>query len=274
MDKKNQNCGIRRWRMIFLFFVFLFAGCEAQKRSCPPIATSAEATAVLAGYSSRLKPLKATGNCTLSYTNEKKETFSQSFPVRIWFESNNKFCLYGDVMFDPKGISFVVMDGQYWTYAKPFGTYAAGEVNAASEDYFSNPAVLVDFLAPVGRDCDKIYLAESDNKFNILMCRDSKNCRTKKVFIDRCSKFVKKIEYLNCPGNVLLAVEPDEYKEVDGAKGFLFPRKLIYKYSGDPKGTNQMQIKLDSVQIWKQQPQQVKALFTPPDISTIQKEKK
>jgi hypothetical protein len=85
---------------------------------------------------------------------------------------------------------------------------------------------------------------------------------------------VKKIEYLNCPGNILLAVEPDEYKEVDGAKGFLFPRKLIYKYSGDPKGTNQMQIKLDSVQIWKQQPQQVKALFTPPDINDIKKETK
>ena len=266
---------LRHEVFLFLFLFLLLGGCVSQKRSCPPITTSAEATAVLAGYSSRLKPIKATGNCTLSYTNEKKETFSQSFPVRIWFESSNKFCLYGDVMFDPKGISFVVTDGQYWTYAKPFGTYAAGKVNAASEDYFSNPAVLVDFLAPAGGDCDKIYLAESDNKFNILMCRDSKNCRTKKIFIDRCSKFVKKIEYLNCPGNVLLAVEPDEYKEVSGAKGLLFPRKLVYKYSeGQEKGQHLMQIKLDSVQVWNEQLQQVKALFTPPDLNDKKKETK
>jgi hypothetical protein len=94
------------------------------------------------------------------------------------------------------------------------------------------------------------------------------------VFIDRCSRLVKKVEYLNCPGNVVLAVEPDEYKEVDGAKGILFPHKLNYKYFSDTKGSNLMQIKLDTVQIWKQQRQQVKALFTRPDLSDIKKESK
>jgi hypothetical protein len=48
----------------------------------------------------------------------------------------------------------------------------------------------------------------------------------------------------------------------------------MYKYFSDPKGSNQMQIKLDSVQIWKQQRQQVEALFTPPDVNNIKKEKK
>jgi hypothetical protein len=272
---KNKNCGIRQWRMIFLFFVFLFAGCEAQKRGCPPIATSAEATAVLKGYSEGLKPLKATGNCTLSYTNEVGEKYSQSFPVRIWFESNNKFCLYGDVMFDPKGVCFAVTDGRYWSYAKPFGMYVKGNVNEASEDYFSNPTVLVDFLQPIGGDCDRIYMAGPEKNFNLLMCRDSKICRTKKIFIDRCSKLVKKIEYLNCAGNPVLAVEADEYKIVSGVKGLLFPRKLVYKYSeGQEKGKHLMQIKLDSVQIWNEQPQQVKALFTEPDVNSINKEAK
>jgi hypothetical protein len=261
---------------IFCFIpLFFLAGCEAQKRSCPPIATSAEATAVLTGYSEGLKPLKATGNCTLSYTNEVGEKYAQSFPVRIWFESSSKFCLYGDVMFDPKGVCFAVTDGRYWSYAKPFGMYVKGNISEASEDNFSNPTVLVDFLQPISDDCDKIYMAGPEKNYNLLMCRDSKICRTKKIFIDRCSKLVKKIEYLNCSGNPVLAVEADEYKNVSGMKGLLFPRKLVYKYSeGEEKGRHLMQIKLDSVQIWNEQPQQVKALFTEPGANSINKETK
>ena len=90
MVSKNQNCEIRLWRMSSLYlifyllsFIFLFVGCVAQKRNCPPLATADEAAAVLKEYSTGLKPLKATGNCTLNYTNEKGEKFAQSFPVRI-----------------------------------------------------------------------------------------------------------------------------------------------------------------------------------------------
>jgi len=121
-----------------LFFLFLcsifLAGCAAQKRSCPPLKTIEEATAILKEYSANLKPLKATGNCMLSYTNEKGEKFAQSFPVRIWFQSSRKFCLYGDVMFDPRGVCFAVIDDEYWTYAKPFGVYIKGKIKLSLED--------------------------------------------------------------------------------------------------------------------------------------------
>jgi hypothetical protein len=173
-------------------------------------------------------------------------------------------------MFDAKGVCFAVTDGKYWTYAKPFGMYAAGQIDTASEDYFSNPTVLVDFLEPIGAECDKIYMAGAEKDFNILMCRDSKLCRTKKIFIERRSRQVKKIEYLNCAGNIILSVEADNYKNVSGAK-FSFPRKLTYKYI---EKRNLMEIKLDSVKLWRPEAAQLKALFTEPGEAEIKKEVK
>jgi hypothetical protein len=270
-----------------LFFLFLcsifLAGCAAQKRSCPPLKTAQEAAAILKEYSANLKPLKATGNCILSYTNEKGEKFAQSFPVRIWFQSSRKFCLYGDVMFDPRGVCFAVTGDEYWTYAKPFEMYIKGKINTSADDYFSNPLVLVDFLEPVSADCNSLYMADSaDAKAmadksqkgcNILVCRDSGLCRAKKIFIDRCGHFVKKVEYLNCSGNLVLVAELDEYKNVAQAD-FSFPHKLVYRHFDGQKGSNLMQIKLDSVKLWQANPEQLKALFSPPDVNSIQKEAK
>jgi hypothetical protein len=259
-------------RSFFLFFIIgliFLTGCAASKRACPPLATATEAVAVLKEYSAGLKPLKSTGSCSLNYTDEKGEKFAQSFPVRIWFVNSKKFCLYGDVMFDPKAVCFAVTSDKYWTYAKPLGIYITGKVNTETEDYFSNPTVLVDFLGPVSEDCLEIALAESKDN-SILTCRDSRGCISRKIFIDHCSRVVKKIEYFNCAEKPVFVVESDEYKNVAGER-FSFPRKLNYKYLNGQNHGDRMQIKLDSVQSWKQLPGQVEALFRPPDANSFQK---
>jgi len=256
-----------------IFFLFLctvfMAGCEVQKRSCPPLAGADEAKVILNEYYANLKPLKATGNCTLNYTNEKGEKFAQSFPVRIWYQSNSKFCFYGDVMFDPKGVCFTVSGDKYWSYAKPLKMFTKGDINEETDDYFANPLIIIDFLNPAGAGCENLTLAKSEKDFNILVCKDG--CRRKKIFIDRCGYFVKKIEYSDCLPNTGLVIETDEYKKVTGAN-FLFPRKLIYKDIEKRNGRNIMRIKLDSVKLWQPNPEQLNALFTEPDADTIQKE--
>ena len=271
MDRRNKNYEQGLRQAICLLVAILIGGCTEQKRVCPPITTMQEAATVLQEYSAGLKPLKATGNCTISYTNEKGERFAQSFPVRIWFENKNKFCLYGDVMFDPRAISFVVTGDKYWTYAKPFGIYVNGQVDMVSEDYFSNPTVLVDFLEPLGDDCGNVYMAKAEKNFNVVMCRDKEFCKTKKIFMERCSRLVKKIEYFNCAGNVMLVVEADDYRSIAGGGRVLFPHKLVYKYAQGQKNNNTMQIKLDSVRSWQSTTEQLKALFTPPDANAIRR---
>jgi hypothetical protein len=99
------------------------------------------------------------------------------------------------------------------------------------------------------------------------MCRDDEICGTKKILMDRCNRKVRKIEYLNCSGNLVLEVEADEYKNVKGVKRLLFPRRLSYKYFKGGQCTDQREIKLNSVQLWDAEAKQVDALFTPPDVN-------
>jgi hypothetical protein len=265
-----------------LFFLFLFSifltGCAVPKRRCPPAATAGEASAVLKGYSAGLKPLKATGNCSLNYTDEKGQTFAQSFPVRVWFETIEKFCLYGDVLFDAKAVCFVVNGDKYWTYVKPFGIYITGKTDAGSGDYFSNPAILLDFLEPLDSACVENTLANSKDN-DILNCKDNRGCIRRRIFIDRCDHFARRIEYFNCSDlsdkseNPAVVVELDGYKDVAGGN-FSFPHKLTYRYFEGRKSSDRMQIKIDSVKLWQANPEQLKVLFSPPDANSIQKETK
>ncbi|MDD5011294.1 MAG: hypothetical protein PHQ00_04150 [Phycisphaerae bacterium] len=264
----DRSARFSKWVSIFGFLVLFISGCaEQQKRSCPPMRTKEEISQVLKGYLTGPQPLRASGNCKISYTNDKGETFAQGFPVRIWYLNNNKYCLYGDVMFDAKGMSFAVNDGRFWVYAKQFGVYTTGEIDAAGDDYLYGPAVFLDFLQPFSAGCRKVYMAEAEEEFDVLMCRDDEICGTKKILMDRCNRKVRKIEYLNCSGNLVLEVEADEYKNVKGVKGLLFPRKLSYKYFKGGQCTDQREIKLDSVQLWNAEAKQVNALFTPPDVN-------
>jgi hypothetical protein len=262
-------------RLFFLFLLSVFlTGCAAQKRSCPPFATAAEATAVLKEYSAGLAPLKATGRCNMNYTDEEGKKISQSFPVRIWFVNSHKFCLYGDVMFDPKGMSFALDGNEFWVYAKLFGVYVRGKIDERIENYFTSPAVFLDFLQPIDADCNSLYMADADKSCNILICRDNQTCRSKKIFIDRCRRLIKKIEYLDCSGNPAVAIELDEYKKAAGGGSLVFPRKLTYRYFLKRNRLDQRQIKLDSVKLWQTNPAQLKALFSPPDVNSFQKETK
>lgn len=142
-----------------LFIIFLAYGCAAEKRSAEKIDLLAEGTVTT--------PVKATGNCKLFYTNEKGEKTVESFPIRLWYLKNDKFCFYGDVVFDSKGAGFAIDEGKYWIYAKPLKMFEAGDITDAintkfyieAQDYktvggsnFSFPQKLVYHFAKKSKD--------------------------------------------------------------------------------------------------------------------------
>jgi len=244
--------------LLLILVVFLFiCGC-GQKRVCPAIANSAEGRAILADYAQSIKPVKVTGDCIISYVNEKRDKFAQSFPVRLWYLSSDKFCLYGTVLFDAKGVSFGVDGDSFWAFAKPFDVYVKGTVKKESEDFFANPTMLVDFLNSAYSECEKAAFTK-----NVLVCRETQKGKMKKIFVDTCNKTISRIEYFEKGSKPILIVSAEKYEKVkDG--DFLFPHKLTYEYFGKKIGKNQLEFKFDSAKIWKPEEQQVKALFTPP----------
>ncbi len=176
--------------------IFILSGCAAQKRG--------EKVNLLT-ETVNIEPVKATGTCKFHYTDEKGKKGTESFPIRLWYLKNDKFCFYGDVAFDPKGVGFAIDEGSYWLYAKPLKIFERGYLG------------------------DEIY-----------------------------TKFY---------------VEAEDFRKVDKSS-FTFPQKLIYNVSESSNGKNFLEIKLNSVKLWNPIPQQVTALFTPPEANEIYQEKK
>ena len=233
-----------------------------------------QASASLGQYFGSLKSFKATGNCVLKFKDEKKRQISESFPVRLWFESREKFCVYGDVNFDPKGLCFAVDGDVFWVYVKPMGVYIAGKKYERLEEKngsaFFSPVTLIDFLNPLETDCADAAVSGYDNKCSWLLCRDGQGCVRKKVYLDRCDKLARKIEYFNCGKKTSVVVELDKYKKT-AEDDFLFPRKLIYKDMQGKDCTGSIKIKFDSVKLWRPSEQQIKALFSRPDPNSFKK---
>jgi hypothetical protein len=274
----NFQFSIKSTTKFFILFFIFFTGCVSQQRikqpSCPPIASLEQASASLGQYFGSLKPFKATGSCVLNFKDKKKRWIAQSFPVRLWFESREKFCVYGDVSFDPKGFCFAVDGEDFWVYVKPMGVYIAGKKNEPVEEKngsaFFSPITLIDFLNPLETDCADAAVSGYDDKCSSLICRDGQGCVRKKVYLDRCDKLARKIEYFNCGRTALIVVELDEYKKT-AEDDFLFPRKLVYKHMQGKNYIDSMEIKLDSVKLWRSQPRQVQALFSRPDPNSFKK---
>jgi hypothetical protein len=261
---KNRICLI----IYILNLLFFIGGCGPQKKTCPALATGLEGRQILADYSARVKPIKATGNCTLNYVNEKGKKISQAFPIRIWFISNEKFCIYGDILFNPRGICFAVSDGSYWAYVRPMGFFVSGNVDRAGGDFFTNPSLLVDFLNPPMQDCEKMAFTR-----NGIVCKDKEKHTQKKIYLDTCTQTADRIIYSGQNSKSTLAIKAEKYEKVKDAD-FLFPNKLSYEYLDKKNGKNFLELKLDSVKLWQPEQPQIKALFTMPEPGEIEKEKK
>ncbi|MBN1786880.1 MAG: hypothetical protein JW806_00630 [Sedimentisphaerales bacterium] len=241
-----------------------------QKRICPPVSTTSAASAALREYAGSLRPVRATGNCKITYQDQQDKDVTQSFGVRLWFESSDRYCLYGDVMFDPKGMSFAVNNGKYWVYAKMFNVYLKGDIDKNSRNYISNPAVFLDFLNPLDSGCNSVDMAASAGIHDILICRGISSCGQKRIFMDRCDHFVRKIEYYSCSDSPVLTVELDDYKKLAEAENLVFPRKLTYSYYQGQICVDRREIKLNSVKLWRPGEKQIEALFTPPEADILE----
>jgi len=272
---KNQKCGVHfQWTaslfFIFnlLFFIFL-SGCVSQqkidKQICPPITSVEQASTSIGEYYAGIRPIKAVGSCTVKYRGQGNKPAMMSFPVRLWFENSGKFCVYGDVLFDPKGVGFAVDGEDFWAYAKSMGFYTAGKKDKPIDEKigggFFCPTVIFDFLNPLDADGVNALLISSSNA---IRCTDSESRRVKKIYLGQCDKFVRKVEYLDRTGRTSIAVELDDYKKVaDG--NFYFPHKLTYKHCKGRKCSDSMDIKFDSVKLWQPSDKQIEALFSKPE---------
>jgi hypothetical protein len=93
-------------RFALLMLISVFAGCTTPTlqpvRYCEGKKTSAEAIETLNSHRDKAVPVRATGQCLLSYYLEGKQK-KENFPVKLWINPPNEMYLQGDVAFDATG---------------------------------------------------------------------------------------------------------------------------------------------------------------------------
>ena len=229
--------------------ILIFAGCgvpqQVVMRECRGKMSVSEALAELSSQSRQAVALRANGQCLVEYSDENGKVHKERFPVKIWLEPLSRMRLQGDIAFDPRGLVLGTNQKEFWISSKLGGGYYWGTWSRAGsfEKLRISPRLVLDAfgIADVGDQKNRSLSAE--NGFDVLV-EDSGSGIVKKMYIERCSYLIGKIEYISDNKQIAAVTELSKYKQL--AEGFSFPS--VIKITTYPDSTGDVfEIRLDSV---------------------------
>jgi hypothetical protein len=209
--------------------VLLFVGCAVPTpkpvRTCPGKKTPDEAIAALNSRLSKIAPLRASGQCLLSYHLDNKP-HKENFPVKLWVNPPGEIYLQGDVAFDATGLVLGANADEFWFWLKPkeISSYwwGAWAQTGMSRRIPLNPMVLLEAFGAVGVSQGDWSLTHAN--FDILWLHNEQGVLLKRIFIEPCDYVVAKIEYFDSSGAITATAEFSGYKQI--AEGYLVPESI------------------------------------------------
>jgi len=248
-------------KIIGAVVLLVSAGCAVQMqkpiRVCEGKETAAEALSVLEGNSENVVPLRANGKCLAKFSTDGKP-HKENFPVKLWFAPPCYLRFQGDVAFNPRGIELGSNDSEFWLSMKPkeiSNSYFWGKWDNAAGlvELKISPKVLLEALGIVSVGEQGDWSLSNENGFDILTKRDEQAVIIKKVHIYNCYYRVKKIEYFDKTGRVIVIIELDKYR---GIYENVFVPGVIKVISREKDDTeNSFRITLDSIKFMSRQPE-------------------
>lgn len=239
-------------RSIAAFAVMLLiAGCgpvvTGPVRTCPPMGSAGEATAVLAERAGRAVPLRANGQCLLRYYVEGKE-HRENFAVKLWVNPPGEIYLQGDIAFDATGIVLGSNDEEFWFWIKPkqVSRYWYGKWSQAggAGEMIINPSLALEAFGMADTGGGRWSLS-SENDCDVLTKTNKRGVILKRIHISRCGYLVSEIEYFDDGGDLSARAEFDKY--VDVGDGFFVPRMIKMVTAAKDGGQDSARLTLDSV---------------------------
>ena len=261
------------YRLFFGFTAVMLAvaGCapEIEKvvQIYPDKEFAAEALSVLRSRSENVVPFRANGRCILRYYGEDKKPKKENFAVKLWVNPIGspsrdgaevrglttggvnppaQIHLQGDVAFDPKGIVLGSNEEEFWLSMKPkeISSYWWGRwsESSCSERLMIGPKTLLEALGIAQVGGEESWSLLKKGAFDILVERDDENKIIKKLYIYRCDYLIRRIEYYDVNGKVVIDVGLDRYKEV--SEGFFVPSAVIINSFVEGNGENSVGITL------------------------------
>ena len=262
----------------FLFFVpvmLIFAGCgpQAQKpmRVCPGAESAAAAICIQKQHFESAVEFRANGQCLLSYYDEQNNRRSENFPIKLWTGPPARLYLQGDIAFDPKGIVLGSNEREFWLSMKPneISSYIWGRWSQQScfKELAISPTLLLEALGMLQFDTGKNWSLSNSGAFDVLAEHKGASI-VRKTYIYSCDRLVRKIEYPDADGKVLVVTELDGYKLL--SQDFRVPSVIkIVRRRQDDK-SDSVSITLSSIKPMRLTEKQRSRLFSRPEPTGFQ----
>ena len=259
----------------------MFWGCAPVEKSddiCPAKYNVLEAMAVLSGRWVQAESFYANGQCLWTGRDADGKARRENFPVKIWAEPPERFCLHGDILFDGRGMVAGANQEEFWLAIRPkelrgylWGKQTTIRQCTAKLPLPMNPRDILDALGMIRFEDDsanKNWRLTAENGYDILINSDDGQNILKKVYVNRCDYLVRKIEYFSTAGNLAVVTELDNYRTV--TDGFEIPSVIKIRRLSENGDGDAVKITLKSMKPKEFTEKQKSFLFSKPGMERFE----
>lgn len=253
----------------------LFWSCAPVEKSddiCPAEYNVLEAMAVLSGRWQQVQSFYANGQCRWAGLDADGKERDENFPIKIWAEPPKKFCLHGDILFNPRGMIAGANGQEFWLTIMPkelrgymWGKQTTIRQCTAQLPLPMNPRDVLEALGMIRFEDDstnKNWRLTAVDSYDILINSDDNRNILKKVYVNRCDYLVRKIEYFSTAGDLVVVTELDKYRTVTDE--FLVPSVIKIRRLSENGEGDTVKITLKSMKPKEFTDKQKRFLFSKP----------
>ena len=258
-------------KSIALFIVLIgFSGCDGSLKSGDDslCAGSKNARQVLAAISANqnIRPVSASGRCKISWF-EKGRVKSETPDVRLRFVPPYNIYFAGTIL-GQESFRLGLNDEQFWYRMKPIGEYYYGsrlDAHKCKGSQLINPATLLEAIGIVS--ADESWKFTKTPVEDILTKVGDNGKPLKKIFVDKCSSHIVRVQYFDKAGKPLMTTVLGDYVTEDGLTVPSSIDMLSHKTDG-----MSLEIDLKGVKLFEPTPKQLNGkLFKMPSMDGFDK---
>ncbi len=262
--KLLRNCFLS----LGIFLLIAIAGCarpavSQPRQICPGKQNADHALASLNFNVRNAKPVKASGICSLVYSDEKGGKHKENLTIKIRTYPPDKIYFWCDHLLKPKAVSGGSNEKEFWFWIKldpamylwgqwPQGSQTNHSISRCLEGISLSPQnLLIAFglFSPENHsDSDYSWTLSNTEAFDVLEKLDRNGRVVKKIYVDRCTYHISRIEYLES-NEITTSIELADYRQI--SRDFAIPARVnitSYQISQIP---DTISIKLNNIGLFE-----------------------
>jgi len=255
---------------LYLVLILVLVGCgpgpKVPVRVCPGLGASQQSLSRLKLHSESAVSFRGHGHCRLSYHDAKGKQHKENFAVKLWANPPAEVYMQGDVAFNPKGIVLGSNKNEFWLAIRPkeVSSYWWGRW-AEQKELLTlpvSPRILLEAMGVAEIDPEAHWSLSNQGPYDVLSSSDPKGRLLRKIYIYCCDYLVRKIEYFDKDGKLVVLAELGSYKQV--GKEFSVPGYINVSRVFDDGKKDSVRIKLSSVKQTQFSQKQRQVIFSRP----------